>query len=128
MLKVRSARITWKSVRFERKSEIQADRLNRSQINKQPFLELTREVHEKWYCTGTVVEIHAQETTMDLYILIKTIVPFYEGDAWKIEILVRQGEEKKKKGKKRKRPLNIMLGLIHQVRPDKLLKYKVKCQ
>lgn len=77
---------------------------------------------------GTVVEIHAQETTMDLYILIKTIVPFYEGDAWKIEILVRQGEEKKKKGKKRKRPLNIMLGLIHQVRPDKLLKYKVKCQ
>jgi len=78
--------------------------------------------------SGTVVEIHAQETTMDLYILIKTIVPFYEGDAWKIEILVRQGEEKKKKGKKRKRPLNIMLGLIHQVRPDKLLKYKVKCQ
>jgi hypothetical protein len=54
---------------------------------------------------GTVVEIHAQETTMDLYILIKTIVPFYEGDAWKIEILVRQGEEKKKKGKKRKRTL-----------------------
>jgi hypothetical protein len=37
---------------------------------------------------------------MDLYILIKTTVPFYEGDAWKIEILVRQGE--KKKGKKRK--------------------------
>jgi hypothetical protein len=47
--------------------------------------------------SGTVVEIHAQETTMDLYILIKTIVPFYEGDAWKIEILVRQGEEKKTK-------------------------------
>jgi len=70
-------------------------------------------------CTsGTVVEIHAQETIMDLYILIKTIVPFYEGDAWKIEILVRQGEEKKKR-KKKKRTLNIMLGLIHQVRPDK---------
>jgi hypothetical protein len=47
--------------------------------------------------SGTVVEIHAQETIMDLYILIKTIVPFYEGDAWKIEILVRQGEEKKTK-------------------------------
>jgi hypothetical protein len=47
--------------------------------------------------SGTVVEIHAQETIMDLYILIKTIVPFYEGDAWKIEILVRQGERKKKK-------------------------------
>jgi hypothetical protein len=51
--------------------------------------------------SGTVVEIHAQETTMDLYILIKTIVPFYEGDAWKIEILVRQGEEKKKRKKKK---------------------------
>jgi len=38
---------------------------------------------------------------MDLYILIKTTVPFYEGDAWKIEILVRQGE--KKKGKKKKK-------------------------
>lgn len=50
---------------------------------------------------GTVVEIHAQETIMDLYILIKTIVPFYEGDAWKIEILVRQGEEKKKRKKKK---------------------------
>jgi len=53
-------------------------------------------------CTsGTVVEIHAQETIMDLYILIKTTVPFYEGDARKIEILVRQGEKKKRKKKKK---------------------------